>query len=84
VQGFPLASLFVKETVEEETVIKLKQGSVCAIELSDQHPRELDNCPYSIGDHVLVTYNKNNFQIEKHHLVVAAAGGAGSVNATAH
>lgn len=84
VQGFPLASLFVKETVQEETIIKLKQDSVCSIELSDQQPRDMKDCPYSIGDHVLVTYNKNNFQIVKHQLLVAAgAGGVNGVNDTA-
>lgn len=72
VQGFPITGLFFKETVEEETIIKLKQDRVCSIELSDQHPRQMRDCPYNVGDHVLVTYNKNNFQIEKHSLAAGA------------
>jgi hypothetical protein len=68
VQGFPLRDLLVKERVTEETAITIKQGSVCSIETSDQQPRQLDNCPYNIGDHVIVTYNKNNAGIESHHL----------------
>ncbi|MEW5839462.1 MAG: hypothetical protein AB1753_00515 [Thermoproteota archaeon] len=80
VQGFPLKDLLFRETLTEETVIMLKQGSVCSIELSDKHPRQIDNCPYEIGDHVTVTYTKNGYAIQSHRLATAAATTAADDN----
>lgn len=67
VQGFPLRSLFIKETVTEEVDVTIKQGNVCVIETAD-HPREIQNCTYNVGDHLIVTYNKDRAGIESHRL----------------
>lgn len=67
IQGFPLKDLLIKESVTEEIDVYLKQGDTCIIDTVD-HPREIKNCPYNQGDHIVVTYNKNNAGIESHHL----------------
>jgi hypothetical protein len=67
VQGFPLRDILIKEKVTEERTISLKQGNVCVVDTPD-HPRSIDNCPYNVGDRVIITYIKNNAGIESHRL----------------
>lgn len=67
ITGFPIIDLFVKEPVTEETVVVFKQGNTCTVDTFD-HPREIGGCPYEVGDHVVVTYNKDNAGIQSHSL----------------
>lgn len=66
IQGFPIVELFVKETVTEEFEVA-KFGDVCVVETPD-HPREIEDCPYSDGDVIVVTYNVERAGIESHRL----------------
>lgn len=67
ITGFPIIDLFVKESVTEETEVVFKQGNTCTVDTFD-HPREIGDCPYEVGDHVVVTYNKDNAGIQSHSL----------------
>lgn len=64
--GFPIADLFVKETVTEEFEVT-KVGDRCSIDTPD-HTRYIDNCPYEDGDIVQVTYSVERAGIESHRL----------------
>lgn len=64
--GFPIVDLFVKKTVTEDVKIAIKDGSVCIVEPSDQTPRRIEDCPYSVGDLVTVTYSQGRADIESH------------------
>ncbi|MEO9364077.1 MAG: hypothetical protein ABI348_09270 [Nitrososphaera sp.] len=67
VQGFPLRDVLIREKVTEERAIAIKQDGVCVIDTPD-HPREIKDCPYNVGDRVIVTYSKNSAAIESHRL----------------
>ena len=68
ITGFPIKDLFVKESVTEEVLVSVKQADgTCVLDATD-HPREIVNCTYEEGDHVIITYNKNNAGIESHRL----------------
>lgn len=67
ITGFPIVDLFVKESVTEEVEIEFKQEGTCIVSASD-HPREIDDCPYNVGDIIIITYNRDNAGIESHSL----------------
>ena len=56
VQGFPLADLLFRQTVTEKVNVSIKQEDVCVIEPADGQPKSIPNCPYNIGDTLIVTY----------------------------
>lgn len=64
--GFPIIALFVKKMVTEDAKIAIKDGNVCIVETSDRTPRRIEDCPYSTGDLVTVTYSKERAGIESH------------------
>jgi hypothetical protein len=66
--GFPLNDLVRREITEEaRIVIKDNQGN-CVIEVSDNQPRSIPNCPYKVGDTLIVTFKESTMPIEKHRL----------------
>ncbi|HVX01818.1 MAG TPA: hypothetical protein VHA09_01565 [Nitrososphaera sp.] len=67
VQGFPLRDLLIRQTITEERPIAIKQGDICVVDTPD-HPRDIEPCPYNLGDRVIITYSKNNAGIDSHHL----------------
>lgn len=67
ITGFPIIDLFVKESVTEEVQVEFKQDDRCIVSASD-HPRDIEDCPYSVGDHVMITYNRDNAGILSHSL----------------
>ncbi len=67
ITGFPIVDLFVKESVTEEVEVEFKQEDTCIVSASD-HTREIDDCPYDVGDQILITYNRDNAGIESHTL----------------
>jgi hypothetical protein len=68
IQGFPLASLFTRQTVTQEVVVSLKQGDVCVVEPPDRQPKEIRQCPYNVGDMLVVTYYEGSTKVESHRL----------------
>jgi hypothetical protein len=66
--GFPLKDLIRREITDEaRVVIKDNQGN-CVIEVSDNQPRSIPDCPYKVGDTLIVTLKEGTMPIEKHNL----------------
>jgi hypothetical protein len=68
IQGFPLAELFTRQTVTGEVPVTIKQGDVCVVEPPDGQPKEIRQCPYKVGDVLVVTYYEGNTKLESHRL----------------
>ncbi len=63
--GFPIMDIFRKEVTDvAKVVIKDSQGT-CIVEPSDHQPRSIHNCPYKVGDNLVVTYKAGTEPIEK-------------------
>ncbi len=67
IQGFPIRDILIREKVTEERTIAIKQGNLCVVDTPD-HPRNIENCPYNVGDKVIITYTKNSAAIDSHKL----------------
>ena len=67
--GFPIKDIIRREITEEDKVVLKDQQGTCVVMGSDQHPRGIPNCPYKIGDTLIVTYKQGTAPIEKYHLV---------------
>ena len=66
--GFPIKDIIRKEvTAEAKVVLKNDQGT-CVVEGPDREPRGIPNCPYKIGDTLVVTFKQGTAPIEKHHI----------------
>ncbi|HEY6164213.1 MAG TPA: hypothetical protein VIW25_04845 [Nitrososphaeraceae archaeon] len=66
--GFPIKDLIRKEITEEAKVVLKDQEGTCVVEGSDQQPRGIPNCPYKIGDTLVVTFKQGTASIEKYHI----------------
>ena len=66
--GFPIKDLIRKEVTEEAKVVLKDQEGTCVVEGSDQQPRGIPNCPYNIGDTVIVTFKQGTAPIEKYYI----------------
>lgn len=66
--GFPIKDIIRKEVTEENKVILKDKEGTCVVEGSDQQPRGIPNCPYKIGDTVIVTFKQGTAPIEKYHI----------------
>ena len=66
---FPLKDIIIRKEItgEAKVVLKDNQGT-CIVEGSDQEPRTIANCPYKIGDKLIITFKQGTVPIEKHHL----------------
>jgi hypothetical protein len=67
-QGFPLKDIIFRQQVTEEVQVKIKQASICVVEPSDEQPREIKDCPYDVGDKLIITYSKNGAGIDSYRL----------------
>jgi hypothetical protein len=68
VQGFPLAELLFRQTVTEEVKVSIKQEDVCVVEPADGQPKSIQECPYNLGDTLVVTYYEGSTKVESHRL----------------
>ena len=68
IQGFPLKDIIFRQQATEEVEVTFKNGDVCIVEPSDRHPREIHNCPYSVGDTLIITYTVNGAEVNSHRL----------------
>jgi hypothetical protein len=62
---FPISNLVRAEVTEEATVI-IKSNSVCIVEGSDSRPRTIEDCSYSLGDVVVISYKEGTVPILTH------------------
>lgn len=66
IQGFPLVALFTRQTVTEEVSVLIKTASGCVVEPQDSQPKEISDCPYDLGDRVIITYYEGSTKVESH------------------
>jgi hypothetical protein len=66
--GFPIKDLIRKEVTEEAKVVLKDQEGTCVVEGSDHQPRGIPNCPYKIGDILIVTFRQGTAPIEKYYI----------------
>jgi len=64
--GFPLKDIFRKEVTDDAKVIIKDDSRLCIVEASDHQPRSIPNCPYKVGDTVIVTFKEGTEFIEKY------------------
>jgi hypothetical protein len=48
--------------------VTIKQADVCVVEPSDDQPREIHDCSYSVGDTLVITYTEGAAAIDSHRL----------------
>ncbi len=67
--GFPIKDIIIRKEItgEAKVVLKDNQGT-CIIEALDQEPRTIPNCPYKIGDKLIITFKQGTVPIEKHRI----------------
>lgn len=65
-QGFPLADLFLRQTVTEEVKVTIKAGDICVVEPIDNQPKRIENCPYELGESVRIKYYPGSTNVESH------------------
>ncbi len=70
--GFPIKDLVRKEITDEAKVVTKNQQGTCVVEGSDRQPRGIPNCPYKIGDTLVVTFKQVTAPIEKYRLKMAS------------
>lgn len=68
VQGFPLATLISRQTVSEEVTVDIKEAGVCVVEPSDRQPKRIEECPYDLHDHIIISYYEGSTKVESHSL----------------
>jgi hypothetical protein len=66
--GFPLKDLIRKEITDEARVVIKNNHGTCIVEASDRQPRSIPNCPYKVGDTLVVTFKEGTEPIDKYHL----------------
>jgi hypothetical protein len=64
--GFPIKDLIRNDVTDQAKVVTKSEGT-CVVIGSDQHPRGIANCPYKVGDILVITYKQGTAPIEKYH-----------------
>lgn len=68
IQGFPLKDIFFRQETTEQVQVGIKQAGTCVVTPSDKEPREIHDCPYNIGDRIIISYGKGRAEIDTHKL----------------
>ena len=55
-------------SITDESIVKIKQGSICIVEGADEIPRTITDCSYNVNDTVLITYKSKQPAVEKHEI----------------
>jgi len=67
--GFPIKDIIIRKEMTEEARVVLKDNQgTCIVEGSDQEPRTIPNCPYKIGDKLIITFKQATVPIEKYRI----------------
>jgi hypothetical protein len=61
--------LLVGQIKIEEVNVSSKQGDVCVVKPADGQPKNIQACPYNIGDRLIVTYQNGSTKVESHRLI---------------
>lgn len=65
--GFPIMDLIRGDVTDQEKVVTKSEGT-CVVIGSDQHPRGIPNCPYKVGDTLIITHKQGMADVEKYQL----------------
>ena len=65
--GFPFKDLIRSNITDQEKVVTKSEGT-CVVIGSDQHPRGISNCPFKVGDTLMITYKQGTAPVEKYQL----------------
>jgi hypothetical protein len=65
--GFPIKDLFRSDVTDQVKVVTKSEGT-CVVIGSDQHPRGIPNCPFRVGDTLIITYKQGTALVEKYQL----------------
>jgi hypothetical protein len=65
---FPIKNLIGGEITSEVNVIN-KNNGICIVDTSDR-PRGISQCPYQIGDNIIVKYKEKTLDIISHNLKI--------------
>ena len=61
---FPIKNL-IKDEITSEVRIINKNNGICVVDTSD-HPRGITQCPYQVGDTIIVKYKEGLSEIMSH------------------
>jgi len=64
--GFPIRDL-IRSDVTDQAKVVIKSEGTCVVIGSDQHPRSIPNCPYKVGDILIITYKQGTVPVEKYY-----------------
>ena len=65
--GFPIKDL-IRADVTDQAKVVTKSESTCVVIGSDQHPRGIPDCPYKIGDTLIIIYKQGMASVENYQL----------------
>jgi hypothetical protein len=65
--GFPIKDLIRSDVTDQEKVVTKSEGT-CVVIGPDQHPRGISNCPFKVGDTLIITYKQGTAPVEKYQL----------------
>ncbi len=65
--GFPIKDLIRSDVTDQAKVVTKSEGT-CVVIGSDQHPRGIPDCPYKIGDTLIITYKQGMAPVERYQL----------------
>jgi len=65
--GFPIKDLIRSDVTDQAKVVTKSEGT-CVVIGSDQHPRGIPDCPYKIGDTLIIIYKQGMASVEKYQL----------------
>jgi len=63
---FPIKNLMRDEVTAEVKILSKNEG-ICVVDTAD-HPRGINQCPYEVGDTVIVKYKEGTSDIISHEL----------------
>ena len=63
---FPVKNL-IREEVTAEVKITNKNDGICVVNTSD-HPRGINQCPYNVGDILIIKYKEGTSEITSYEL----------------
>jgi hypothetical protein len=66
--GFPIKDIIRKDVTEEAKVVLKDNQGTCVVEGLDREPRGIPNCPYKMGDTLVITFKQGTAPIEKYHI----------------
>ena len=65
--GFPIKDVIRRDVTDQQNVVT-KSGGTCVVIGPDQHPRGIPNCPFKVGDTLIITYKQGEASVEKYQL----------------